>query len=85
VQSTGAIHDAALSLLSRLPLENRRVRLTGVGVSGLSRYAASPSLFPSLGPERGRALEELAVRIADRFDDEWALTRASLLEKTRRS
>jgi DNA polymerase-4 len=83
VQATDALHDAAVSLLSRVPFENRRVRLTGVSVSGLAPYAAGRTLFPDLRTEKRRSLEEVAIRIADRFDDEWALTRASLLGKTR--
>jgi DNA polymerase-4 len=83
VQATDAIHDAAVSLLSRVPFENRRVRLTGVSVSGLAPYAADRTLFPDVQTDKRRCLEEVAIRIADRFDNEWALTRASLLGKTR--
>jgi DNA polymerase IV len=83
VQATDSIHSAAVSLLSRVPLENRRVRLTGVSVGGLAPYAKAPALFPDLRTEKRRALEEVTARIADRFDDEWAVTRASLLGRTR--
>jgi DNA polymerase IV len=83
VQSTDAIHDAAVALVASLPLANRRVRLTGVSVSGLVATNAARTLFPDARADKRRALEEVTARIADRFDDEWAVTRASLLGKTR--
>jgi hypothetical protein len=70
-------------LVASLPLANRRVRLTGVSVSGLVATNAARTLFPDARADKRRALEEVTARIADRFDDEWAVTRASLLGKTR--
>jgi DNA polymerase-4 len=83
VNDTDAIHTAALGLLARVPIENRRVRLTGVSVSGLVGKAPQRTLFPDAASERGRRLEEVAVQIADRFGDERAVTRASLLAKSK--
>jgi DNA polymerase-4 len=89
VQATDAIHRAAVALLARIPLDHRRVRLTGVSVSGLVESGSTRELFPDtrashVNNERALALEDVTARIADRFDDEWAITRASLLGKTRR-
>jgi DNA polymerase-4 len=85
VQATDAIHRAALALLERMPLDHRRVRLTGVSVTGLVAPGADRDLFPEThaAKRRGVALEEVTSRIAERFGDEWAVTRASLLGKTR--
>jgi DNA polymerase-4 len=83
VQDTDGIYRAAVALLGRVPLDRRRVRLTGVSVSGLVPEPAPKTLFPDVQAERRRKLEEVTVRIAERFDDEGAVTRASLLGKTR--
>jgi DNA polymerase-4 len=83
VQDTDAIHRAAMDLLARVPLEGRRVRLTGVSVSGLSDAAGDPVLFPDPQADKRRRVEALAARIADRFGDEHAVTRATLLGKPR--
>jgi DNA polymerase-4 len=88
VQATDAIHRAAVALLANVPLAHHRVRLTGVSVSGLVESGATRELFPDsraslANKERALALEEVTARIADRFDDEWAITRASLLGKPR--
>jgi DNA polymerase-4 len=83
VNDTDAIHAAALGLLARVPIENRRVRLTGVSVSGLVGGGPQRTLYPDTASERGRRLEEVALRIADRFGDERAVTRASLLAKSK--
>ncbi len=82
-QATDAIHQAAVALLEGISLDHRRVRLTGVSVSGLVDARAAPELFPDVNANKRRVLEEVTARIADRFDDEWAVTRASLLGKTR--
>jgi hypothetical protein len=42
-----------------------------------------PTRAKHANKERALALEEVTARIADRFDDEWAITRASLLGKKR--
>jgi DNA polymerase-4 len=84
VQDTDAIHRAAVDLLSRVPLEARRVRLTGVSVSGLTEGAPAPALFPDEQAAKRRKVEEVAARIADRFGDEHTVTRATLLDKPNR-
>ncbi len=81
VQDTDAIHRAALECLGRVPLQGRRVRLTGVSVSGIESGPAAPTLFKDAAAERRRALEQVTARIADRFNDEGAVTRASLVRR----
>ncbi len=85
VQDTDGIHRAAVELLARIPLEGRRVRLTGVSVSRISEGPPAPALFPDAQAEKRRKVEEVAARIADRFGDEGAVTRATLLGKPRQS
>jgi DNA polymerase-4 len=84
VQDTDAIHRAAVELLARVPLEGRRVRLTGVSVSGIAEGPPAPTLFRDERAEKRRRVEEVAARIADRFGDEGAVTRATLLGKPTR-
>jgi len=79
VQDTDAIHTAALGLLARVSIEGRRVRLTGVSVSGLVDGPPQRTLFPDQASAKRRKLEEVAAEIADRFGDERAVTRATLL------
>ena len=84
VQDTDAIHRAAVDLLARVPLEGRRVRLTGVSVSGSAEGSPAPTLFRDERAEKRRRVEEVAARIADRYGDEGAVTRATLLGKPTR-
>ena len=83
VQDTDAIHRAALECLARVPLQQRRVRLTGVSVSGIESGPPAPTLFRDAAADRRVAIEQLTARIADRFGDEGAVTRASLVRKPR--
>jgi DNA polymerase-4 len=83
VQDTDAIHRAALECLGRVPLQGRRVRLTGVSVSGIESGPPEPKLFEDAAAERRRALEQVTARIADRYSDEGAVTRASLVRRPR--
>jgi DNA polymerase-4 len=83
VQDTDAIHRAALECLARVPLEKRRVRLTGVSVSGLEVGPPVPGLFRDASSEKRRAIEHVTARIVDRFGDERAITRASLVRERR--
>jgi DNA polymerase-4 len=83
VQDTDAIHRAAVEMLARIPLQGRRVRLTGVSVSGIHDGPPPPALFRDENAEKRRRVEEVAKRIADRFGDEGAVTRATLLGKPR--
>jgi DNA polymerase-4 len=78
---TDTLHRAALECLARVPLEGRRVRLTGVSVSGLVDGDPAPALFPDAAADRRRTLEALTTRIADKFGDERAVTRATLLKR----
>ena len=83
VQDTDAIHRAAVELLASVPLEGRAVRLTGVSASGIVEGPPAPTLFPDEQAARRRRVEEVAARIADRYGDERALTRATLVGKPR--
>jgi DNA polymerase-4 len=79
VQDTDAIYRTAVALLARLPLESRRVRLTGVSVSGLEP-GPPLTLIPDAGSDRRRRVEEIAAQISQRFGDERTVTRATLLK-----
>jgi DNA polymerase-4 len=81
VQDTDAIHRAAMELLGRVPLQGRRVRLTGVSVSGITPRQPERTLFPDESAEKRRRVEEVTARIADRYGDERTVTRATLLDK----
>jgi DNA polymerase-4 len=83
VQDTDAIYRAAVELLARLPLASRRVRLTGVSVSGLEIGAPPLMLLPDPRADRRRRVEELSARISQRFGDERTVTRATLLKDRR--
>jgi DNA polymerase-4 len=80
VQDTDAIHRAAVDLLSRMPLVDRRIRLTGVSVSGIVVGPPPRTLLPDASAEKHRKVEAVAAQIAERFKNEGAVTRASLLE-----
>jgi DNA polymerase-4 len=79
VQDTDAIYRKAVTLLARIPLESRRVRLTGVSVSGLSPGPAL-LLFSDAGSDRRRQVEEISARISTRYGDERTVMRATLLK-----
>jgi DNA polymerase IV len=78
VADTDSIYETARSLLERVELV-RGVRLTGVSVAGLSPLSPRPSLFGDEVEQRRRKLEEVSLRIADRFGDR-GVSRATLLE-----
>jgi DNA polymerase-4 len=80
VQDTDAIHRAALAALERVPLEGKRVRLTGVSAGGIEDGPPQPTLFGDPRAPLRRAVEDVAAKIADRYGDERVLTRAALLE-----
>ena len=83
VQDTDAIHRAAVELLERVPLEARKVRLTGVSASGITEGRPWPELFPDAGSEKRRKLEEVTGLITDRYGNENAITRAMLIPNRR--
>ena len=83
VQDTDAIHRAAVELLARVPLQARRVRLTGVSASGITEGRPSPELFPDASAEKRRKLEEVTGLITDRYGNENAITRAMLIASRR--
>ena len=68
-------------LLARVPLESRRVRLTGVSVSGIEPGGPPLTLIPDAESDKRRRVEEVAARISQRFGDERTVTRATLLEE----
>ena len=81
VQDTDAIYRAAVGLLARLPIESRRVRLTGVSVSGIERGGPSLTLIPDAEAEKRRRIEQVSARISERYGDERTVTRATLIKK----
>jgi DNA polymerase IV len=83
VQDTDAIHRAAVALLARMPLDGRRVRLTGVSVSGIVPGGLEATLFPDPQAKKRQTLEQVTARIAERFGDQGAVRRASLIRRTR--
>jgi DNA polymerase-4 len=83
VQDTDSIHRAALELLARVPLQDRRVRLTGVSMSGITTGGPPAGLFPDEQAEKRRAIERVTAKIADRFGDEGAVKRGSLVRPSR--
>jgi DNA polymerase-4 len=85
VQDTDAIYRAAVELLGRIPLESRRVRLTGVSVGGIEAGGPPLRLVPDADAEKRRRLEDVSARISERFGDERTVTRATLLGKPRGS
>jgi DNA polymerase-4 len=83
VQDTDAIYRAALGLLDRVPLDRKRVRLTGVSVTGIVPDGAERTLFPDVQADKRRTIEEVTARIADRFGGDAAMVRATLIGKPR--
>jgi len=81
VQDTDSIFRAARALLSRLPLEGRRVRLTGISVAGLVQGAPEPTLFGDPRAEGRRRLEEVVANIAAKYGPGAGVTRAALLDR----
>ena len=80
VQDTDAIYQAAVGLLARVPLESRRVRLTGVSVSGIEPGGPPLTLIPDVESDRRRRVEEIAAQISQRFGDERTVTRGTLIK-----
>jgi DNA polymerase IV len=81
IADTMGLFNAAKTMLDRVP--KGRVRLLGISTGALSP-AGSPeavtlSLFPDEAPEKRRRLEEVMLKVGDRFGGQ-GLTRASLLE-----
>ncbi len=81
VCDTLSLHRAAVHLLDRFDLQGARIRLTGVAVGGLREGPPPRLLFDVGDAERGRKLEEVTARIAQKL--ETTLTRAELLDKPR--
>jgi DNA polymerase-4 len=84
VQDTDAIYQAAVKILARMPIESRRVRLTGVSVSGIEAGGPPLRLIPDADAEKRRRLEQVSARISERFGDERTVTRASLIRPRER-
>lgn len=82
IADTMGLFNAAKTLLDRVP--KGRVRLLGISAATLSPLggaeAATMSLFPDAAPERRRRLEEVVLKVGDRFGGQ-GLRRASLLEE----
>ena len=78
VSDTQSIHEAGRRLLARFHLQDARVRLVGVSVSGLSEAARIGSLFPDPERERRKRIEGLVGALHEKHGG--AITRATLLE-----
>jgi len=81
VCDTQSILEAALSLLGKIPLQGRRVRLTGVAVTDLGGAPAT-RLLPEKEQEKRQKVDELMLQVNDRFGDA-GLVRAALLRRNR--
>jgi DNA polymerase-4 len=83
VADTGSLYRAAKALLDRAP--PGPVRLLGISAGALTEgpVPGTLSLFTEGDPERGRRLEQVMARVADRFGGE-GLRRAALLEEEQR-
>ena len=81
IADTMGLFNAAKTLLDRVP--KGRVRLLGISTGALSPAgggeAVTLSLFADEAPEKRRRLEEVVLKVGDRFGGQ-GLTRASLLE-----
>lgn len=70
VQDTVTIHHAACSLLDRIDLKGRGVRLTGVQVSGIvAEKEEQRALFADGGSQKRRQLERALLDVRARFGD----------------
>lgn len=79
VDDATSLFEAARSLLDRLPVAGRRIRLTGVSAGELSAGITQPTLFTSSSRERRRMLESVTAELDKRFGKS-GVTRAELLE-----
>lgn len=78
---TNTLHDACLELLDRFPLENARVRLTGVSAHALTSKTSVPlTLFPDPVAARRRDLQSVLLYAKGRFGGD-PITFATLLEE----
>jgi DNA polymerase-4 len=78
VADTDGVYAAACTLLDGVELV-RPVRLTGVAVGDLTPLSPHPTLFADALRDRRQKLEQVSLRIADRFGDA-GIVRATLLE-----
>lgn len=76
---TTTLHDTALELLNRFPLDGARIRLTGVSAQDIGPGALQPTLFPDRAAERRRELQSILLNAKGRFGGQ-PLTFATLLE-----
>jgi DNA polymerase-4 len=77
---TRTLHDAAVTLLDRFPLDGARIRLTGVSAFDLGPAGGKqPTLFPDEAAARRRHVESVLLSAKGRFGGQ-ALTFATLLE-----
>ena len=76
---TTTLHDTALALLERFPLDGARIRLTGVSAHDIGPGAVQPTLFPDRAAERRRGLQSILLDAKGRFGGQ-PITFATLLE-----
>lgn len=85
ISDTTSIHRAACSLLDKIDLEGRRVRLTGVSVANIQGAEHAPRLlFPDVKKEKRDALEKVALRASERFGKAALVHAETLGARTRR-
>lgn len=80
VSDTDSIFRCARALLSKFSLSGRKIRLSGVSVSGFDNL--SRELFPSASKVRGEMLERLALQIRAKTGAN--VTRAALVDTRER-
>lgn len=79
---TRTLHDAALTLLARFPLDGARVRLTGVAAHDLGPLeGVQATLFRDERTDRRRDVENVLLRAKEKYGKA-PITFASLLEDT---
>ena len=76
ISDTDSIFRCARTLLSKFALAGRKIRLSGVSVSGFD--TPSRDLFPSASKVRGEMLEKLALQIREKTGAN--VTRAALVD-----
>jgi DNA polymerase-4 len=77
---TITLHDVALELLERFPLDGARIRLTGVSAHDIGPGAVQPTLFPDRAAERRRGLQSILLDAKGRFGGQ-PITFATLLDE----
>lgn len=81
INDADSIYDTAKQLLLRFDLQQQPVRLSGVSVTGFATQMQQGFLFPDKEKLRREKIAAVTAKIQKRFGGEYALTRATLIEK----